>query len=339
MNDKILMTVLMTVFDENEFLSRAIESVLNQTFTSFEFLIVSEFGADEITLQILYDYAKKDERIRVIQNEKRLGFAASLNKGIALAKGKYIARMDSDDVCYRNRLKLQFDYMEKNPEIMVAGGNVRYIMNDKKTGRVHRYLKSTSQIRLSMLFVCEFAHPTVMFNRHILQNEGLMYNETVKTEDYELWSRIVYRYPVANIGKTLLFYRLHEGNSIKKYKDEVAKSTTEVQQAIFDKFNINLKLKNQLIEGAYDQAQLEMIEDALYQLMKDHSNIFKDRFVFRNRMDVMYRNTEEHLGIYLNKQHRYWGKFGKLYGKSKHIYSSIDYVIFSIKDVLWNVLN
>ncbi len=335
--DQIPITVLMTVYNEKRYLAEAIESILNQTFRQFEFLIISEYGADEETLKILNQYAQKDSRISIIQNERNLGLAASLNKGLKIAKGKYIARMDSDDISVPNRLKWQYKYMEEHPEIVVSGGNIRYLHGNKLTRYTQRYLGKADQIRMSMLFLCGFSHPTVIINKELLHQYGYEYDERIKTEDYELWSRIVYQHPTANVGRTLLYYRFHDGNSVTIKKDEVARSTMLVQQRILNQYGSEIQLKNQILEGAYNLEQLEELESALYLLLSTNQNVFNNKFVFRNRMDVVYRNTEQHIHVTLHKKRRYWEKFGALYERNRHFQMGIDWILYTIKDVLWKL--
>lgn len=331
-------TVLMTVYNGKEYLAEAVESILNQSLHNFEFIIVNEYGSDAETTNILKMYAKKDHRIVLIQNEKKMGFTASLNRGLGVARGKYIARMDPDDISKKNRLQIQYNFMEQNPDVMICGGNVRYLEGRKVTRHTQRYLKKADQIRMSTVFLCEFAHPTVMFNRKLFDIYHYGYNEKIKTEDYELWSRIVFQHDVKNIGKTLLFYRLHENNAIKVDKQIVKESTALVQKKIFESFGIDLDIPNGIIDGMETENQLEELEDALYRLVKENTDVFNSTFVFRNRMDVVYRNTEKKLGYSLNKYHRFWNKFNDLYNGKILWYSALDWIIYSMKDVLWKLI-
>lgn len=336
--DDVLITVLMTVYCGKEYLSEAIESILNQTLKDFEFLIINEYGSDEDTTAILQNYASQDSRIKLIQNDTRLGFSASLNKGLKLARGKYIARMDPDDISVPKRLELQYRFMERHPEYILCGGNIRYINDNVLSHHVQRYLTKSSQIKTSLLFICEFSHPTIMFRRSDMEQNGYLYDENIKTEDYELWSRIVYKHKTANLGKILLHYRIHGNNSVNIYKDKVAESTTEVQKRIFHNHHIDSNLKNQVLEGAYSLEQLEELETDLLRLMINNRENFPNKFVFRNRMDVVYRNTEINIGIEINKHKRYWNKFNAIYGKNFRSIQIMDYFIFGLKDFLWNLL-
>ena len=336
--DNVLITVLMTVYCGKEFLPEAIESILNQTYRKIEFIIVNEYGSDEDTTAILQRYARQDSRIKLLQNDVKLGFSASLNKGLKLARGKYIARMDPDDISVPKRLELQYKFMEQHPEIMLCGGNIRYIMNNTLTYHTQNYLKKADQIKTSLLFICEFSHPTVMFRRTDMEGNNYLYDENIKTEDYELWSRIVYNHQTANLGKTLLYYRIHNNNSVSVCREKVAESTTEVQKRIFHNHHIDINLKNQVLEGAYNLEQLEELEEALLKLLMNNREDFPDKFVFRNRMDVVYRNSEKNMGIKIDKNRRYWKQFGSIYHNEMKFVQVMDYFIFVLKDILWNCI-
>lgn len=335
---KAEITVLMTVYNGKEYLAEAVESILGQSFKDFEFIIINECGSDEETTNMLVEFAKKDNRIVLIHNEQKFGFTASLNKGLELAKGKYIARMDPDDVSVKERLQIQYDFMERNPDIIMCGGNIRYIQGDKLTRHTQRYLKRADQIRMSMLFLCEFAHPTVMFDREMFDKYSYRYDETIKTEDYELWSRIVFKHNVANVGKTLLYYRFHDNNSIKIDRAIVVASTGLVQQKILEKYDIFMRLENGIIDGMNTEKQLIELERGLHMLLEKNPDVFNNKNVFRNRMDVVYRNTEKKIGYSLNKHKRYWEKFGDLYKDNKRFLTWIDQGLYLIKDILWNIL-
>jgi len=127
-------TVLMPVYNGERYLNEAVDSILGQTFTDFEFLIIDDASTDK-TPEILRSY--DDPRIRVVTNEENLGLSKSLNKGLALARGEFIARMDADDVSYPYRLQVQHEFMTQHPGAGVIGSWAEYI--DRKGEIVHRY--------------------------------------------------------------------------------------------------------------------------------------------------------------------------------------------------------
>jgi glycosyltransferase involved in cell wall biosynthesis len=205
MNPKV--TVLMPVYNGEEFLSEAIESILNQTFHDFEFLIISEHDTSEESLFIINNY--KDERIRHIHNIAPLGLIGSLNLGLKEAKGKYIARMDSDDISYPKRLEFQVKLMDGNTKVGICGTWVKTIENNFSS--VFRYPSDHKKIQSRLLFDSALAHPSVMFRKIFVEIFGLKYEENhLYAEDWSLWQKSSFLFTIVNIPKILLKYRITE---------------------------------------------------------------------------------------------------------------------------------
>ena len=204
-NPKI--SVLMPAYNIEAHISDAIKSILNQTFTDFEFIIIDD-GSSDNTWQIILENAKKDSRIFPLRNSVNSKLSRTLNKGLEIASGKYIARMDADDISIRNRLQKQYDFMEKNPAIGIIGGTmeVRTIKN-RIVGK-RRYNLTDALIRKRIYRYCPFCHPVVMIRKSILDQVG-GYNERWNpAEDYELYFRIGKCSKFANLPDLLLIYRI-----------------------------------------------------------------------------------------------------------------------------------
>jgi len=199
-------TVLMPVYNSARYLADAITSILNQTYGDFELLIMDNASTDE-SPAIIQSF--KEPRIRYVRNESNLGLAGSLNRGVTLSRGKYIARMDADDRSRPHRLQRQVSFMEKNPGIGICGGNILKHLNNR---RYHvEYPQSHADIRATQLFHSGFAHPTVMMRREVLENNRLNYNPEFKNiEDYELWVRLIEKTESANLPDILLDYQCHD---------------------------------------------------------------------------------------------------------------------------------
>jgi glycosyltransferase involved in cell wall biosynthesis len=197
-----LVTVLMPVYNGEKYLKEAIESILDQTYQNLDFLIMND-GSTDNSLSIIESY--EDPRIRVITNETNLKLIATLNKGLQLAKGKYVARMDCDDISVSNRIEKQIEFMENNPEVGICGAWVTTI--GEKTGYVWKYDLEYDDIKATLLFKSAFAHPTVMMRTSLLREHNLYYDENfVHAEDYEFWQRCSNSFPVRNIPLILLRY-------------------------------------------------------------------------------------------------------------------------------------
>jgi glycosyltransferase involved in cell wall biosynthesis len=199
-------SVIMPVYNGEKYLREAIESILGQTFVDFEFIIVDDASQD-CSLSIMREFALKDKRIRVIENEGNLGISVSLNKCVQYSRGEYIARMDADDISVPQRLETQVAFMDINMDIGICGTGVEYI-EDKK---IQIELPSNhAGIYARMLFENALAHPSVMMRTVSVREHSLYYDEKVRyAQDYELWSRAVSKVKLANIAQVLLYYRIH----------------------------------------------------------------------------------------------------------------------------------
>lgn len=205
----IPVTVLMSVHNGGEYLAGAVRSVLTQTFHDFEFLIIDDCSTDA-SLQVAASF--DDPRIRIIRNNRNMGLAISLNKGFDLARGKYIARMDSDDVCRPDRLERQLAWLKSHPTVGACGSWVRYI--GPGGGKTVRYYSDTSLAKASLLFGPPMAHPAVLLRRDLFLEHGLVYDTTFRhAQDYDLWERASHHFPLSNVPRVLLDYRIHPGQA------------------------------------------------------------------------------------------------------------------------------
>src|SRR5258705_299739 len=160
-----LVTVLMQVYNSERFLSEAIDSILNQTFTDFEFLIIDD-GSTDNSLKIIKSYS--DARIRLVQNEKNLGITATLNKGIVLARADLISRMDADDISYPERLQKQYEYLKDHPDCALLSTQARVIAEDKQV----EYIDDTNSdfFYYNLTFSSPIFHPSVMYRKKAVQD-------------------------------------------------------------------------------------------------------------------------------------------------------------------------
>lgn len=199
-------TIVLPVFNGEEYLAETIGSILGQTYKDFEFLIIDD-GSTDHSLEIIKSY--RDPRIRVLINPERLKLSGALNRGLDEAQGVYIARMDADDIALPNRLQKQVEFLDKHPEVGVCGTSIEVFGKTKKRNDI--YPKTTEDIRSYALFDCPFCHPTVMIRRELLDAHQLRYDGSYyPTEDYELWSRAIELFPSVNLEDILLRYRIHE---------------------------------------------------------------------------------------------------------------------------------
>lgn len=213
-----MITIIMSTYNtEEKILRQSIESILNQTYKNFEFIIINDGG--NLDRKIINEYT--DKRIKIIDHENNKGLPTSLNEGIQLANGKYIVRMDSDDIAKKNRLEIQLKYMEKNMDTDICG------MFAKKIGERNDYsltpLYAKEEIKCQLLFKTMLIHPTVMIRTEFLKKNNLKYNEEFKyAQDFEFWSRCIEKCNIAIIPRVGLKLRIHnkQVSTEKKFEQE-----------------------------------------------------------------------------------------------------------------------
>lgn len=212
-------SVVMPVYKGDKYLSEAVDSILNQTFSDFEFIIICDDPTDE-TCCIFDKYQQKDSRIKIYY-QKRQGLVNSLNMGFSLAKSEYIARMDADDISLPTRFEKQIEFMDNNPEIGICGTWIKTIGDNP--GNVSKHPCDHETIRSKLLFESSVAHPSVIIRKNIFCKNRLFYNpDETYAEDYGLWVRAITRLRFANIPEVLLHYRVHNSTSNIDKQQEVA---------------------------------------------------------------------------------------------------------------------
>ena len=199
-----IVSVLMPVFNSSVYLKDSLESILCQSFEDFEFIIVDD-GSNDATPQMLKSYAEKDSRIKILRNEVNKGIVFSLNRGLKECSGLYIARMDSDDIAMKDRLKKQVAAIEAEPEVCALGSAATYTdASGKEIGRV-RYCAPESRLARTPLM-----HSTTLIRRKVLVDSGLWYQEKyIFAEDYFLWLQLSRVGKIGALKDVLMKYRLN----------------------------------------------------------------------------------------------------------------------------------
>lgn len=215
MKSKPLISVIMPAHNASKHISIAIESILSQTFKNFEFLIVNDNSSDK-TARIVRKYARKDPRIRLFNNSKRLDIAGSLNKGIENAKSDIIARMDADDISYPQRFELQYKLIQKSKRIAAVGANIILIDSSENVVGLRNYPQTSDKLKKCLFKYSPFAHPVVMFRKDIFEKVGKYNPKYSPTEDLDLWFRLGKENEFRSIPRPLLKYRLSEKSSSHK---------------------------------------------------------------------------------------------------------------------------
>ncbi len=304
-------TVVMSVYNGEEYLKDAIESMLNQTYTDFEFVVVNDASTDS-SRDIILSYS--DFRIRLIDNEVNVGLTASLNIGFALAKGEYVARMDSDDVSLPERLETQVKYMEQHPEVGVCGCWVKTIGMKHE---VWEYPVTHDEIVSRLIFYNCMAHSAVLIRLSVLEKYKLCYNEDFYyAQDYELWIRIFEFSKLANIPEILLYYRLSNTQIGKKHSSRQQFFADKARKLFLSRLGIKVTDENYAIHlilcnrcSPKTKESIKSIHRWLYKLASHNPSIGKKTVYINTLSEIWFLcclNATEHKWL------AFWG-FYRLY--------------------------
>lgn len=223
----INISVVMSVYNNIEYIDAAVNSILTQSFEKFEFIIIDDCSTDG-SREKLIDYAKQDSRIKLVLNEKNKGLTKNLNYGIEIAQGKYIARMDGDDIAAPTRFEEQYQHMEANPNVVLIGSGYYTIDNHSKRYRLTLDSYDTLVTRWLCVFTPPLMHPCSMYRKTLIE-QGLKYNENAfPAEDFDFWSRIIREGDCFVIPKALIDYRLHDNNISATRRIEQLQRTKEI---------------------------------------------------------------------------------------------------------------
>lgn len=212
-------SVVMSVYNSEKYLKKAMESICAQTFTDFEFIIIND-GSTDTSLSIIESYS--DKRIRLV-NRENWGLTASLNQGIEIARGRYIARMDSDDISTENRFETEVDFLNENPDVGLVGSN--YTIIDEETEEIRtttNVFTHPDDLKSTQVICNQYGHGSIMMRTDIARQLG-GYDESVgHVEDYDLWTRISRVVDIANIQDSLYLYRsVPTGVTLKNHELQI----------------------------------------------------------------------------------------------------------------------
>jgi glycosyltransferase involved in cell wall biosynthesis len=224
-------TVLMPVYNCELYIKEAVDSILNQTFDDFEFLIIDDASTDK-TISIIKTYT--DTRIKLIEKPANTGYTNSLNYGLTIARGEYIARMDGDDVSLPERFEKQVAFLDANQDVVLCGTNFKIIGTEK----VINLPKENDDIKLALLNGNCIAHPSVMMRNHTLQQFAILYDSNSEpAEDYDLWVRLLKAGKLFNLQEELINYRVHDTQVSQKREIQQIQSALETRLKLLKYIN------------------------------------------------------------------------------------------------------
>ena len=229
MNKQPLVSVIMPVYNGSRFVAKAVESILTQTYQHFEFIIIDDASTDN-TFEILRTFHRKDKRIRLYGNPKHLGVSLTVKAAIKKVRGRYIARMDSDDIAYPMRLEKQVAYLESHPGTVAVGAQCRIINKNGKTLGFKRFPLTHEEIYRYIFTFIPVQQPTLTIARHRLPRHFHYYIDGMNTaEEVELLFKLFLYGKVENLPDVLLKYRLHTNNTSLIHSKDTFRQTLQAR--------------------------------------------------------------------------------------------------------------
>lgn len=276
MTDTPLISVIMSVFNEEEYIREAIESVLNQTLGDFELLITDDCSTDD-TVKIIRDIA--DDRIRLIQNNVNCGLTVNLNNMLKECRGRFIARMDGDDLCIRDRFEKQTAFLNKNPEVMLISCNSVTFQDGNLVSDISG---NSEELKSRMLLRPQLPHPGFMMRRELVEEYGYTYDEHfISAQDYDFASRVAEEYPIGILKEALIKYRNHKG--------QVSRTGTSKQFLFADETRRRLlkKLGIEFSEQQWDYYHSWVLEqDATSEVFLNNQELLKTLLAANEKVKI-----------------------------------------------------
>ena len=245
-------SIIMSAYNADKYIADSINSILKQTYTNFEFLIIDDASKDQ-TLKIIKKFQKIDKRIKLIKNKKNIGLTKSLNKLSKKAKGRFLARMDADDICYTNKLKKQISWFKKNPKAILLGtSGFKINENSRRLSKYRLPAISHEKIVKKLIFNNFYLHSSTMFKRISFLKIGGYRSFFLYSQDYDLWIRMAKEGRIGNLSDNLVGIRSHSDSISSNNKKE------QVYYAILAsclKYK-DLKIKSFIKKNFFDQLKL-----------------------------------------------------------------------------------
>ncbi len=305
-------TVLMSAYNAERYVAEAVDSVLAQTFSDLEFLIFEDASTDR-TREILRGYS--DPRIRLVENYANLGLTRNLQRGMLMARGEFVARMDADDVCMPQRLARQFDYLGTHPEIAVLGSAVTFFGEGRDPFFGYQPLEH-DEIKCALLYGFTMLHPTVMIRKAAFEANDLNYDTAFPvSQDHDLWVRAIRKVGFANLRDPLLDLRVHSGKIgatqdalQKEHSDEVRRRQLVELGVTATTQEIRALGEHTALATAWTKSDLKSFESVLLKIIAANSTALAFNHNVLRRMGAnSFRGTCRQLLIARNDVGRlYW---------------------------------
>ena len=302
-----LVTVLLPCYNAMPFLKEALYSIRNQSYTNLEILCIDD-GSIDNTLSFLQNEANSDSRIKIIENPENIGLIRTLNKGIQLSRGKYIARMDADDISKPDRIKNQLQFITSN-DLHLVGGNVDIIAENGKLlnkGILRNF--SSHETKLASYLFTPMIHPTIFAKADVLKEENYDFSESsIHTEDYELWTRLIRKgYKLANLKESVLELRKNSNSVSHKFEELQKKNYTKTainhwkssfnipQNLSFESFQIILNRFDSINRKDYGKAVILFEQLSLFNQLKSE---WLQSTLLQQRFDILIQAIKKSSGL------------------------------------------
>ncbi len=275
-----LISAILPVYNAELFLSDAIQSILAQSYSEFELIIVND-GSNDKSNEVIESFLF-DDRIKYINRAENKGLVFSLNEALACSKGSFIARMDADDISHPDRFKIQLDFLIRNPQIKLVGTSYKSF-DSKGFIKLNSHPSNPIEIAYKFLSDTFFCHPSVMFRSELITELGDY--EDAEAEDYRFFSKIVNKYPCSNINMPLIYYREHTNNRSLSHKNELRISVLETSKS-----NIGLLIKSDKLQNLYflhRNSKLTKINELLLAVFLDFVVVIKILSRYQVRGNVL----------------------------------------------------
>lgn len=246
MNSSPKISVVMPAHNTGRYIKDAIDSILNQTFTDFEFIIIDDCSTDD-SYRIIKEYLNKDDRIILFRNEKNLGIASTRTKGTLCARGKYIVTMDSDDISLPTRLEKQYKYLEAHKDCGVVGSHVEMFNGNNEIVGTKKFQENDIDLRKRIFLYSPVVQPAAMVRKEVFDNIGYYDPKYVNASDLDFWFRLGTKYKFSNIQEVLLRYRIHNGSITVNNLKRLEKVTLDIREKYSKGYGYSMSLFDKII--------------------------------------------------------------------------------------------
>lgn len=280
-------TVLMPIYNGETYLKEATDSILNQTYKDFEFLIIND-GSKDRSAEIISKYT--DPRINLVHNEKNLGLITTLNNGIEIAKGEYIVRMDCDDISVPDRIEKQVKFMDENPEVGMSSSCVELYGLHRKM--FYKIPSDYEEIKCDFLFNVPFFHPAMILRKSTLNKYNLRYPDQLYSEDHALWIKASKLFPLKNIPEALVYYRIHKSQICQACSSEQSVTTINLRKNLLHELGFTYNQEEEILLDKLlfyrdrwfsTKAEMKKVEEMLLRIIScnNEKNTYKEQALLK----------------------------------------------------------